>query len=44
MGGKQRIMALYQTQTDRNLRAKRWQRSMALVGTPTIFWTEAGGL
>ena len=40
VGGKQRIMTLYQTQPDRSLRAK----ALAKVGTPTIFWTEAGVL
>ena len=43
-GGKQRIMALYQTQPDRKLRAKRWQRSTASVGTPTIIWMAAVAL
>ena len=43
-GGKQRIMALYQTQPDRKLRARLWQRSTESVGTPTIIWMAAEGL
>ncbi|WP_270531801.1 hypothetical protein [Faecalibacterium prausnitzii] len=43
-GGKQRIMALYQTSLTANSVPKHWQRSTASVGTPTIFWTEAGVL
>ena len=43
-GGKQRIMALYQTQPDRKLRAKALAKEYGIGGIPTIFWTEAGAL
>ena len=44
MGGKQRIMALYQTQPDRNLRAKALAKECGIGGTPTIIWMAAEGL
>ena len=40
-GGKQRIMALYQTQPDRKLRAKALAKEYGIGGHSTIFWTAA---
>ena len=43
-GGKQRIMALYQTQPDRKLRAKALAKEYGIGGHSHDFWTEAGVL
>ena len=44
MGGKQRIMALYQTQPDRNLRAKALAKEYGVGGHSHDFLTAAEAL